>query len=263
MRALANPSGARGAERYFKTGPGQYGEGDRFLGVGLRDLRALSKEFRTLPIADLERLLESPWHEIRLLALVIMANRYPRAEAAEQLALFKLYLRRTDRINNWDLVDVSAPHVVGRHLERRSRAVLRRLARSKDVWERRIAIVATQHLIRQGEFEDTLALSLLLIDDQQDLIHKATGWMLREVGKRDERTLTRFLDAHAGQLPRTALRYSLERLAPAQRKRYMTAPRPAKIGRGSRQSIPRAGRRSDPGPLPAGPGSTTPAWPRQ
>lgn len=223
MVELADPLRAAGLQRFFKTAPGQYGEGDRFLGLALPQIRALEREFRDLPLAEVERLLESSWHEARVLAVVILANAYPRAREADKQRIYTLYLRRTDRVNNWDLVDLSAPHIVGAHLLERSRAPLRRLARSSVLWERRIAIVATQSFIRRDQFTDTLAIAKILMKDRHDLIHKAVGWMLREVGKRDESVLRAFLDAHAGSLPRTALRYSLERLPPRVRQRYMSA----------------------------------------
>lgn len=233
MRGMRNSARADALLRFFKTGPGQYGEGDKFLGLTLPQIRQLLRDYRDLPLPEIEKLLESTWHEARSLALALLAERYPKAPRAEQNAIYRLYLRRTDRVNNWDLVDVSAPAVVGGHLLERKRATLRRLARSRSVWERRIAMVATWTFIRRDQFDDTLELARLLSDDRHDLIHKATGWMLREVGKRDERVLRRFLDEHGARLPRTALRYSIERLSPALRKRYMALParpRPARSG---------------------------------
>jgi 3-methyladenine DNA glycosylase AlkD len=225
LRRMGHPSRAAGSQRYFRTAPGEYGAGDRFLGLNAAQIYQLAAQFRDLPLGEIERLMESHWHEARLLAVVLLAQRYARADAATQREIYALYMRRTDRVNNWDLVDASAPGVVGAHLLRRSRSSLRRLARSKNLWERRIAVVATQYLIRRGEFDDTLDLAELLMNDTEDLIHKAVGWMLREVGKRDERVLVTFLDRHAGAMPRTALRYSIERLSPDQRKRYLAVPR--------------------------------------
>lgn len=224
MRRMRSPARAAALMRFFKTGPGQYGEGDRFLGLTLPQIRALQRDLRGLPLPEIEKLLDSPWHEARTLAVALLAARYPKAPPAEQRDIYRLYLRRTDRINNWDLVDISAPAVVGGHLLHRSRAPLRRLARSKSVWERRIALLATFAFIRRDEFGDSLRLARQLSGDRHDLIHKATGWMLREVGKRDERVLRDFLDRHGARLPRTALRYAIERLSPAQRKRYMALP---------------------------------------
>ena len=215
--------------RFFKTGPGQYGEGDRFIGLTLPQIRSQVRALRALPLKEIDELLDSPWHEVRTLAVALLAEQYPRADAAGKRAIYELYLRRTDRINNWDLVDISAPRVVGAHLLARSRAPLRRLARSRSLWERRIAIVSTFAFIRAGDFDDALAIAVMLLSDRHDLIHKAVGWMLREVGKKDERVLRRFLDRHAPDMPRTTLRYSIERLSPALKKRYMAVrPRQAR-----------------------------------
>lgn len=231
LRGVANAARAAATSRYFRTGPGEYGAGDRFLGLTLPQVRQVTKQYRALPLREVERLLESPWHEARAVAVLILANNYGNADDATRRQIYQLYLRRADRVNNWDLVDASAPAIVGGHLMRRSRAPLRRLAKSKNLWERRIAIVATHPFIRRGEFDDTLRLAVLLKRDPHDLIHKATGWMLREVGKRDERVLRSFLDHYAGELPRTALRYSLERLTPALRRHYMGVPRTPHTGK--------------------------------
>jgi 3-methyladenine DNA glycosylase AlkD len=224
MRSMGGHARAKALLRFFKTGPGQYGEGDKFLGLTVPQIRRLVGDYRGLSLPEIEKLLESSWHEARTLAVALLAARYPKASPAEKTAIYRLYLERTDRVNNWDLVDISAPAVVGGHLLERSRAPLRRLARSNSVWERRIAMVATLAFIREGQFDDTLRLARMLSDDRHDLIHKATGWMLREVGKRDERVLRRFLDVQGSRLPRTALRYSIERLSPTMRKRYMALP---------------------------------------
>lgn len=225
LKAVARPDRAKILQRFFKTGPGEYGEGDRFLGVRVPELRRLARKFRDTPIREIELLLDSPWHEVRLLAVMLLADAYRAADDRGRDRIYRLCLRRSTSINNWDLVDVTAPAVIGGHLEKRSRRVLQRLARSTIVWERRMAIVSTQHFIRLGQFEDTLALSVLLLRDEHDLIHKATGWMLREVGKRDEQTLRRFLDRHAASMPRTALRYAIERLPSRDRARYLAVPR--------------------------------------
>ena len=227
LRKFANPTRAKGSAWYFRTGVGEYGYGDKFLGLNAKQMHALARQFRDLPLRETDKLLASPWHEARLLAALILANASKRATPREREAIYRLYLRRAKRINNWDIVDLSAPHIVGLHLLDRPRAILYELAKSDNVWERRIAVIATLQFIRHGEFADTLRLARLLRHDPHDLIHKAVGWALREVGKRDERVLLRFLDTHAGALPRTTLRYSLERLSPARRKRYMAAPRRA------------------------------------
>jgi 3-methyladenine DNA glycosylase AlkD len=207
--------------RYFKTGPGQYGEGDRFLGVTVPQTRRVVREFRELPLAEVAALLRSPWHEVRLCALLLLVRRFERGDAAERRAIFALYLGSTAHIDSWDLVDLSAPRIVGGWLQDRSRAPLYRLARSRRLWERRIAILATAHFIARLDFADALALSEILLDDDHDLMHKAVGWMLREVGKRDVGALEAFLEAHRARMPRTALRYAIERFPEAQRRRFL------------------------------------------
>jgi 3-methyladenine DNA glycosylase AlkD len=207
--------------RYFKTGPGQYGEGDRFLGVMVPQTRRVAREFRDLPLAGVVELLRSPWHEERRCALLLLVRRFERGDDDERKELFDLYLGSTAHIDSWDLVDLSAPRIVGAWLQDRSRAPLYRLARSRRLWERRIAILATAHFIARSDFADALALSELLLDDDQDLMHKAVGWMLREVGKRDVGVLEAFLEAHRSRMPRTALRYAIERFPEAKRRRFL------------------------------------------
>ena len=222
LRALANPSEAAFLQGFFKSGPGEYGEGDRFLGIRVPMTRGVAREFHDLPLAGVTTLLRSRWHEERLLALVILANRYARADDVERERIYRLYLASTTRINNWDLVDVSAPHIVGAHLATRSRAPLDRLARSGSLWERRIAIVATHwFILRRSEIATTLRIAAALLDDPHDLIHKATGWMLREAAKRDRAGAVPFLIEHQLRMPRTMLRYAIERFSPAERKRYL------------------------------------------
>lgn len=223
IRAAANPRDAVFLQRFFRTGPGEYGEGDRFLGIRVPTTRQLIREYRGPGMPAVRLLLKSAFHEERLLALLLLVRIYERAEPGEQERLYRFYLANTRRINNWDLVDCSAPQIVGSHLEHRSRRDLTRLARSKLLWERRIAVVATQWLIRAGDFEPTLMLAERLLTDRHDLMHKAIGWMLREVGKRDRAVLRGFLDRHAARMPRTMLRYSLEHFPPRVRQRYMRA----------------------------------------
>lgn len=211
LEALGNTTDAAFLQRYFRTGPGGYGEGDRFLGIRVPAVRRVARGLDALPLAEVDRLLGSAWHEARLAALLTLVRRYPRADAAGQKAIYDLYLARTDRINNWDLVDVSAPHVVGAHLAARSRAPLHRLARSASVWERRIAIMATLHFIRAGDVEETLALAERLLHDEHDLIHKSVGWMLREAWRRVPVRVEPFMREHCRSMPRTMLRYAIER----------------------------------------------------
>jgi 3-methyladenine DNA glycosylase AlkD len=221
LRNLANPEIAKISAWFFKTGPGQYGEGDRFIGVRVPALRKLARQHRTLPLTEVEPLLHSNIHEERLLALLILVLAFAKVEDSEQKKIVDLYLQNTRYVNNWDLVDASAPYLVGAYLMDKSRRPLYRLVKAPSLWERRIAIVATQHFIRQGDFADTLEIGRLLLDDREDLIHKATGWMLREVGKRHQATLEGFLERHGASMPRTMLRYAIERFPEGKRQEYL------------------------------------------
>ncbi|MBM4143749.1 MAG: DNA alkylation repair protein [Lentisphaerae bacterium] len=220
LRRLANRADARILQRFFKTGPGEYGAGDVFLGIRVPALRKLAAECDGLSLRQAAALLKSPHHEARLLALLVMIRLYRRAGESGRGRLYALYLRNTRRVNNWDLVDLSAPHIVGAYLDGRDPAPLRRLAKSRSLWERRIAMLATHHFIRRGEFRPTLDIARMLLHDEEDLIHKAAGWMLREVGKRDSAAEERFLKAHCRAMPRTMLRYAIERFPRAERLRY-------------------------------------------
>jgi 3-methyladenine DNA glycosylase AlkD len=222
LRKLASPRRAASHKWFFKTGRGEYGAGDRVLGVTVPQLRTLAREYRDMPLKYVVRLLQSPWHEERLLALLILVGQYVRADPRTRQAIHRAYLRNTGSINNWDLVDSSAAQIVGAHLEAGDRGVLRRLARSKSIWERRIAMIATYHYIRQKDFKDALAVAALLRRDEHDLIHKAVGWMLREIGKRDRAVEERFLRRHAGTMPRTMLRYAIEKFPTPLRRTYLS-----------------------------------------
>ena len=210
-------------QRFFKTGPGEYGEGDLFRGIRVPVLRELSRTFRTLSLADTVELLQSKWHEDRLLALLLLVRRFGAADEAEREKIFRLFLANIDRVNNWDLVDSSAPQIAGAFLWNKSRQPLRQLARSSTLWERRIAIMATFHFVRQGDSDETLRIARMLLRDDHDLIHKAVGWMLREAGKRDGAALRRFLDEHAARMPRVMLRYAIEKFPEPERQRYLSA----------------------------------------
>ena len=223
LKQRADPARAALLQRFFKTGPGEYGAGDRFYGLTVPSVRAVGAKCRSLSLDHIEALLQSAWHEERLLALVVLVDHYQRGDASRREAIYRLYRRNTRRINNWDLVDCSAGHIVGAHLEKRDRGALRRLARSSLVWERRIAIIATFYYIRRGEFGETLRVARLLLDDDHDLIHKAVGWMLREVGKQNRGAEEQFLRACAHRMPRTMLRYAVERFPERVRRRYLTA----------------------------------------
>ncbi len=221
LHRLANPAKAGIMQSFFKTGPGQYGEGDVFIAVTVPQTRTVAKVFKDLPFADLSKLLKSKIHEERLLALIILTERSKKAPPAERKTLHDFYLAHADRVNNWDLVDTSARELVGRYLEDRPRTLLYRLAKSTSLWDRRIAIIATFHFIRQDDFADTLKLVELFLTDPEDLMAKACGWMLREVGKRDEAVLRKFLDRHHPKMPRVMLRYAIERLPAATRSAYL------------------------------------------
>jgi len=218
---MAKPERARISQRFFKTGPGEYGEGDRFIGLTVPQIRRLAQQYRELSPAATQRLLQSSIHEERLLALLILVDAFAAADALGQAQINKIYRQSTRFINNWDLVDASAPQIVGAFLWKRSKAPLRELACSANLWERRIAIIATFYLIRRDEFGPTLEIARQLLSDREDLIHKAVGWMLREVGKRDSAVEEKFLRRHYRQMPRTMLRYAIERFPEPHRQRYL------------------------------------------
>lgn len=209
--------------RFFKTGPGQYGEGDRFIGVTVPEQRAVAKKFKDLDLIDLQKLLRSDIHEFRLTALIILVDQYKKADTSLQKKINAFYLKNTKYINNWDLVDSSAPGIVGAYVYEYPDAlpVLYTFAHSRLLWERRIAMLATFAFIKAGELDIVFEIAELLRNDTEDLMHKAVGWMLREAGKRDENRLRSFLDAHAAYMPRTMLRYAIERFDPAQRAKYL------------------------------------------
>jgi 3-methyladenine DNA glycosylase AlkD len=222
LRKFGSPEATAQAARFFKMGPGQYGEGDIFLGLSAETMHRLSKEHDGLSLRELRLLLRSPVHEDRSLALLILVRQAVKGDSGVKEKIYKLYLAHTRYVNNWDLVDASAREIVGGHLADKSREALVRLARSRNMWERRISIVATHYFIRQGDFAETLRIAELLLGDKEDLIHKAVGWMLREVGKRDQPTLEGFLRRHGKVMPRTALRYSIERFPKDLRLAYLT-----------------------------------------
>ena len=222
LKALANEPRARVSQGFFKTGPGEYGEGDVFIGVTVPQARQVAKaHFRSTDLAAVKNHLQSRIHEERMVGLLILVHKF---EAGEK-GIADFYLKHLKSVNNWDLVDLSAPCILGAHLSQRSRSLLYKLARSESMWERRIAIVTTYHFIRNKEFDDTLKIALILIDDRHDLIHKAVGWMLREVGKRDEGLLEKFLFTHHSKMPRTMLRYAIERMPEKKRKYYLSLER--------------------------------------
>ncbi|MDP9205936.1 MAG: DNA alkylation repair protein [Gemmatimonadota bacterium] len=221
LYALGDPADAIHLQRFFKTAPGEYGAGDKFLGLRVPALRRLVEEYSQLDDAHALEMLASSWHEERLLALMLLVHGYRRGDDSRRERIHRAYLENTRYINNWDLVDASAEHIVGPHLDPREIELLERLARSDDIWKRRIAIVSTFHFIKRNEFGPTLRIAHLLLEDSHDLIHKAVGWMLREVGKRDRKVEDAFLKKHYHKMPRTMLRYAIERHPEQLRKRYL------------------------------------------
>ena len=223
LQSVACPEKAIHLSRFFKTGPGQYGEGDRFMGVVVPHTRSIAKANRTTSFDELQRLLDSPWHEARLCALLILVLRYKwsKTTEAEREAIYQFYVRNMHRCNNWDLVDLTCRDIVGEYLVSRDRSPLYRWADSDCLWEQRIAVVSTWAFIRRGDFFDTFALAKLLINHPHDLMHKAVGWMLREVGKKDRQALTSFLEEYVPLLPRTTLRYAIEHYPEEQRQSFL------------------------------------------
>ena len=221
LQALGDPQRAKVLQRFFKTGPGEYGEGDVFLGIRVPEVRKLARQYQSLPLSETLVVLQSSIHEARLLALLILVRAYLKGDASLQQRIYDLYLQNTRFINSWDLVDLSAEHVVGRHLRDASKVPLHTLAVSDLMWERRIAVIATFHYIKLGEFAETLHIAGLMLNDPENLIHKAVGWMLREIGKRDRTVEEGFLKKHYRSMPRTMLRYAIEKFPEDLRLRYL------------------------------------------
>lgn len=207
--------------RFFKTGKGQYGEGDQFLGIIVPHTRMVAKHHLEAPLAVMKELLQSNWHECRLCALLMLVERFKKCDEKERKEIYDFYLTQTERINNWDLVDLSAPYIVGEYLKDKTREDLYRLAGSELLWEQRIAVVATLTLIRNNDFIDILSLAEKLLNHKHDLMQKAIGWMLREMGKRNKELLVQFLEKHSKVMPRTMLRYSIEKFANEERSYFM------------------------------------------
>lgn len=221
LRSKRDPEKARLLSRFFKTGPGEYGEGDRFLGIQVPVIRTLIRAHKELSEQDAFQLLTSPWHEERLAASILLVRIATDGSDADRSNIAKRYLASTAWINNWDIIDTSAPQIIGAWLENRPRHILDRLAKNPDLWQRRIAIVSTLWFIRQNDLDDCFRISMILMGDKHDLIHKACGWMLREAGKRDQRRLTAFLHEHKHVMPRTMLRYAIEKYSDAERKCFL------------------------------------------
>ena len=221
LTAQADKERAANLQRFFKTGPGQYAEGDRFIGLRVPQLRSLARQFAQLPQEDVAILLHSPIHEQRLLALLILVQRFEQSGPRQQKVIYDLYLANTRFINNWDLVDLSAPNILGNYLLARDKRPLYRLVRSSSLWERRMAVLATFYFIKNTLYDDALGIAELLLQDEHDLIHKAVGWMLREIGKRDLKREQAFLNQHYRHMPRTMLRYAIEKFPEPLRQRYL------------------------------------------
>jgi 3-methyladenine DNA glycosylase AlkD len=211
-------------QRYFKSGKGQYGHGDKFIGVKMGQVFTLAKQFEGMPVAEIEKLLESAVHEVRAGAVSIMdkESRNKKITQSRRKEFYDLYMKRHDRINNWDLVDLGCLNMTGSYLHDKPRTILYKLAKSKNIWERRTAILSTCYFIRQGDWDDTFKIAEILVNDKEDLIHKAAGWMLRFAGTKDSKRLIAFLDKHSATMPRTLLRYSIEHFNPKQREHYMS-----------------------------------------
>ena len=221
LKKLGNKKHAAISQSFFKTGPGEYGQGDVFIGIRVPVLRKLVTEYSDVSVEDVVILLRSQIHEERLLALLLLVRLFSKGDGVRRTIIYDMYLENTAFVNNWDLVDSSAEHIVGAYLMDRSKAVLYRLAESEDLWERRISIMSTFHFVKRHEFSETLKISKMLLFDRQDLIHKATGWMLREIGKRHLPTEENFLKKHYKKMPRTMLRYAIEKFPEQKRQRYL------------------------------------------
>ena len=217
LQSLSNAEKREIFPKFFKAGKGQYGEGDRFLGVTVPNIRTIAKRHKEISLEEIRELLESEWHEVRLCALIIMVEASKKKDETLRQKLFDLYLSQTNHINNWDLVDLSCHHIVGEYLLDKSRDILYQLAQNRLLWDNRIAIVSTYAFIRKGQLEDTYALSELMMHHPHDLMHKAIGWMLREAGKRDSDRLYDYIMSHRADMPRTMLRYAIEKFSPIER----------------------------------------------
>jgi len=221
LRELADPAVAKAAARFVKTGKGEYGEDDQFIGVRVPAIRTLAKQYRDISVKAVVPILHSPFHEERLLALIMLVYLFEKGDDTRRREIYKIYLANTRHINGWDLVDSSAHQIVGGYLLDNKRSKLDALSKSRMLWDRRISIIATYHFIKHNQFDDTLRIAEKLLYDKEDLIHKAVGWMLREVGNRNKATEVRFLDKHGQSMPRTMLRYAIEKFDKQQRQHYL------------------------------------------
>lgn len=221
LEAVATKERAQVSQRYFKTGKGEYGEGDIFIGTTVPQTREIAKKYKNLSLNEISELLKSKIHEHRLIALYILADKYKASKELEKQEICDFYLNHTKHINNWDLVDSSAHLILGEHISNKDKSILEKLSKSEDLWERRISIIATLQFIRKNQFQETFKIATVLLNDKHDLIHKAVGWMLREIGKKDKKELINFLNKHYKTMPRTMLRYAIERLSREEKEHYM------------------------------------------
>ena len=221
LKTLANSQIAQHSLGFFKTGKGEYGYGDKFLGIRVPNIRKAVKKYKSISLETIETLLHCEYHEVRLFALLAMVSQFDKVNIGKQNEIYNLYLKNTRYINNWDLVDSSSHHIVGRHIENKDRSILYKLSRSNSLWERRIAILSTLYFIKNNDFKETLAISEILLKDKEDLIHKAVGWMLREVGNRDLNVEVKFLKSYYQNMPRTMLRYAIEKFSKDERQKYL------------------------------------------
>jgi 3-methyladenine DNA glycosylase AlkD len=222
LKKIADPKKAKLLAGYFKTGKGEYGEGDVFLGITVPNSRKIAAKYNKLSFPEIAELLKSKFHEERLVALLILVYRFNKGLDEEKKIIYEFYLKNTKGINNWDLVDLSSHEIVGVYLLDKDKSILIKLAKSKNIWEKRIAIISTFEFIRNKRFDESMELAEILLNDEHDLIHKAVGWMLREIGKRDLKTETNFLDKHYKTMPRTMLRYSIEKFPKVLKQSYMS-----------------------------------------
>ncbi|MAG11278.1 MAG: DNA alkylation repair protein [Parcubacteria group bacterium] len=221
MRALKNEEKIPIFQNFFKTGKGEYGEGDVFLGLAVPQTRSVAKEFSGLGFKDIKKLLHSKYHEERLCALLMLVHRFEKGSQNQQKEICDFYITQAKYVNNWDLVDLSADKIMGVYLLDRKKTILTTFAKSENLWERRISIIATYAFIKRGQFQETIRIAKILLQDKHDLIHKAVGWMLREVGKRELSVMEKFLQQHYKKMPRTMLRYAIEKLSEQKRQAYL------------------------------------------
>lgn len=223
LKKLGSAKKAKASSRFFKTGKGEYGEGDKFFGITVPEQRKIAKENVEISFTEISKLIKNPFHEARLTGLFILVYKYEKADYKLREKIYNFYIKNLSSVNNWDLVDTTTPNIVGHHLweNRKERKLLYKLAKSKNIWERRISILATFHFIRNNDFKDAIKIAEKLLEDKEDLIHKAVGWMLREIGKRDQKTMENFLKKYIEIMPRTTLRYAIERLPENKREYYM------------------------------------------